>query len=100
MEELLLHPHPAGCLVLGALGYVVLFIGITPGGLGIRELVLACGAQVLGIPFEVGIWAAMIVRAVLMSFAFVIGGISTIWLWHKDPADFKKDEPGQNNNLN
>jgi len=81
--------HFGGCLILGALGFVVLFIGLTPGSLGIRELVLGFGAVVLGIPFEVGILAAIIDRAIIISYAFVAGGICTVWLWRKSPADLR-----------
>ena len=81
-----------GYLILGALAYVVLFIAITPGSLGIRELVLGFGAVVLGIPLEVGILAAMIDRAIIITYVFVVGGICTVWLWHKSPADFKKND--------
>ena len=55
--------NAGGYLILGALGFVVLFIGLTPGALGIRELVLGSGALVLGVPLEVGILAAMVDRA-------------------------------------
>ncbi|MDD5011514.1 MAG: lysylphosphatidylglycerol synthase transmembrane domain-containing protein [Phycisphaerae bacterium] len=82
--------HPAGFLVLGALGYIVLFINFTPGALGIREAVLGAGAVILGIPLEVGIAAALIDRAITLSWAFAVGGICAGWLWHKTPADFKK----------
>ena len=82
--------HMGGYLILGALGFVVLFIALTPGSLGIRELVLGFGAVVLGIPLEVGILAAMIDRAIIISYVFVAGGICTIWLWRKSPADFKE----------
>ena len=84
--------HLGGYLILGALGFVVLFVGLTPGSLGIRELVLGFGAVVLGIPFEVGILAAMIDRAIIISYAFVAGGICTVWLWHKSPADFREQQ--------
>lgn len=84
--------HPAGFLVLGTLGFVVLFISLTPGALGIREAVLGCGAIALGIPLEVGILAAMIDRAVVLSYAFAVGGISSIYLWRKSPDDFKSSE--------
>ena len=82
--------HVGGYLILGALGFVVLFIGLTPGSLGIRELALGFGAVVLGIPLEVGILAAMIDRAIIISYAFVAGGVCTVWLWHKSPTDFKE----------
>lgn len=81
---------PGGYLILGALGFVVLFVGVTPGALGIRELVLGSGAVVLGIPLEVGFFAAIIDRAVMLSFSLVVGGMCVGWLWHRSPADFKK----------
>jgi len=82
--------HPAGYLVLGALGFVTMFVSLTPGSLGIRELILGSAAVALGIPLEVGVLAAMIDRAIALSWCFVIGGACTAWLWHKSPADFKK----------
>jgi len=84
--------HPAGFLVLGALGFVVLFLSLTPGSLGIRELVVASGAVALGVPFQVGILVAVVDRAIMLSWSFVVGGLCAIWLWHKSPADFKKAE--------
>jgi uncharacterized membrane protein YbhN (UPF0104 family) len=84
--------YPAGYLVLGALAYVILFIGLTPGSLGIRELVLSSSAVVLGVPLEVGILAAMVDRAVTVVYAFVVGGGCALWLWRKSPTDFRKLE--------
>lgn len=86
--------HPAGYFILGAVDFVALFIGLTPGALGIRELVLSSSAVVLGIPFEVGILAALIDRAAAMSYAFLVGGGSALWLWHKCPNDFRQNEQG------
>lgn len=83
--------HPAGFLVLGVLGYITMFINITPGALGIREVVLGAGAVVLGVPLEAGVTAAIIDRAITLSWAFVVGGACSGWLWHKSPADFSKD---------
>ena len=80
----------AGYFILGSLGYVSLFVGFTPGSLGIREVVLSFGAVVLGIPLEVGVLAAMIDRVVVMVYIFSAGGMCTLYLWHKSPADFKE----------
>ena len=86
--------HPAGYLILGALGFVVLFIALTPGSLGLRELVLSCGAVVLGMPFEVGILIAIIDRAITICYAFTAGGACTLWLWRRSPNDFSKEQLG------
>ena len=83
--------HPAGFLVLGALGFILMFINITPGALGIREAVLGAGAVVLGVPLEAGVTAAIIDRAIALSWASAIGGVCVGWLWHKSPADFSKE---------
>ena len=84
--------HPAGYLILGALGVVTLFIGLTPGALGIREVALTFGAVVLGVPTEVGVLAAMLDRAVTVGYAFVVGGICALMLWRKSPTDFEKEQ--------
>jgi uncharacterized membrane protein YbhN (UPF0104 family) len=84
--------HPAGYLVLGAVAYVTMFLSITPGSLGLRELALALGAVALGIDFNVGSLAAVIDRAVFLFWSFTIGIASTLYLWYKYPQDFKKTE--------
>jgi uncharacterized membrane protein YbhN (UPF0104 family) len=85
--------HPAGYLVLGAVAYVTMFISITPGSLGLRELALALGAVALGVDFNVGSLAAVIDRGIALLWSFTIGIASTIYLWHKSPQDFKKTDP-------
>ncbi len=80
--------HFGGYLILGALGYVIMFLSLTPGSLGVRELLLGSGAVALGVPLEVGIFAAVIDRAIMLSWTFLIGGICTMKLWRKSPADF------------
>jgi len=84
--------HPGGYLILGALGYVTMFLSLTPGALGIRELVLSSGSVVLGVSFEVGLLAAIIDRAIALSWSFVVGGISTGLLWRKSPGDFRRTQ--------
>jgi uncharacterized membrane protein YbhN (UPF0104 family) len=72
-----------GFVVLGSLGYIAIFMSITPGGLGIRELILAGGAVMLYVPFEIGTYATLIDRVVLVSFTFFVGGLSTLILWRR-----------------
>jgi len=81
--------HPVGYLILGALGYASLILGLTPGALGIREVVLGAGAVAVGVPLQVGLLAAMFDRAIIISWTLVIGGLCTIWLWRRCPTDFK-----------
>ena len=72
--------HPAGYLILGAIGYAAMFLSLTPGGLGVREFLLGAVSTVLGIPLETGILAAMIDRGVVMTYAFLAGGTSLLIL--------------------
>lgn len=83
--------EPAGCIVLGALAFVVLFVGITPGALGIKELTLAFGGVMLGVQEEEAVLAAMIDRAVTLTYAFVVGGGCSLYLWRRFPGDFKSE---------
>lgn len=80
----------SGCLVLGSLGYVTLFASITPGSLGIREVILSFGATVLSIPLEIGVLVAMIDRVIVMVYIFSIGSMCALYLWQTSPADFNE----------
>ena len=81
--------HPAGYVIIAALAFISSLISLTPGALGFMEIITASGAMVLGIPLEIGILAAMLNRAVELSWIFTVGGACTAWLWHKHPAEFK-----------
>lgn len=81
--------YPAGFLILGALGYFMMFVNLTPGAIGIREIVLGAASTVIGVPMKIGIPAAMIDRAVAIVYSFVIGGFCTLYLWCKSPKDVK-----------
>ena len=82
-------------LFLGTVGAGAVLLGLTPGGLGLRELLLSAVSTLLDIPMEIGVLAAMLDRAVLFSWEFTVGGVSALWLWNKDSTDFKKakEEP-------
>jgi len=84
--------HPGGYVVLGALSSVVFFVSPTPGALGIKEAVLSFSAVVLGVPLEVAVLAALLERAVTLSYAFVAGGICSLMFWFKSPDDFEKQQ--------
>ena len=78
--------HPAELVVLEALGIVSMFVGITPGALGVREAVLGGGAMALGIPPQIGLLIAVINRAASMSWCFVVGLPCVLWMWRKCPV--------------
>jgi uncharacterized membrane protein YbhN (UPF0104 family) len=79
-----------GYIILGAVGFVIMFVGIMPGGLGIRELALAASATVVNVPMGVGGNVAVAGRAIMLSYVFTIGVFCTVWLWRKYPEDFRK----------
>ena len=76
--------------MLGATGFAAAVMGLTPGALGVRELLLGGSSVMMGIPLEIGLTAAMFDRAIMLSWTFVVGGGCTVWFWHKSPSDFKK----------
>ena len=79
----------AGYVILATLGFASLIVSLTPGALGVREVIMTSGALVLGIPAEIGVFAAMFDRAIMLGWTFVVGGSCTVWLWKKNPSDFK-----------
>ena len=81
--------HPSGYLLLGALGYVILFLSITPGAIGVREVALGFGAAALSVPVHVGLLAAVIDRAAIILYIFMAGGICAFLIWKKDPDSLK-----------
>jgi uncharacterized membrane protein YbhN (UPF0104 family) len=84
-------PAPASTmLILGSLAFVTMFVSLTPGALGLRELVLWAGAVVLDVPPVAGATAAMIDRAVALAWSFLIGGPCALWIWRKYPGDMNR----------
>lgn len=78
-----LDAHAGGLLLLGALGQVSVLVNLTPGGLGVREILLGGGAAVLGVPVEAGLLAALIERAVGLVWAVTVGFPSALWIWRR-----------------
>ena len=64
----------AALLIYLLTSYTVL-INITPGNLGVQEVVTSLAAAILGAGADMGLLAALIVRAVAMLAAFTIGPI-------------------------
>jgi uncharacterized membrane protein YbhN (UPF0104 family) len=72
-------------LVLGSLAFVSMFVSLTPGALGLRELALWAGAVALNVPPVAGATAPVIDRAVALTWSFLVGGPCALWLWRKYP---------------
>jgi uncharacterized membrane protein YbhN (UPF0104 family) len=81
--------NPVGFLVLGALASLLMYLSLTPGSLGVQELVLGASATLMGVALDVGLLAAMIDRGIALCWTFLAGGGCAAWLWYKYPADFK-----------
>ena len=54
------------CLLLSIITDLLLFVNITPGGLGIREILVGLICSFTGISFNVGVLAAGIIRVAAM----------------------------------
>lgn len=67
-------PFNVALLIYLLSSYTVLF-NITPGNLGIQEVVTSLAAAILGAGADAGLIAALVVRAVAMLAAFTIGPI-------------------------
>jgi uncharacterized membrane protein YbhN (UPF0104 family) len=65
---------PAGCLLIGALAALSMFISLTPASLGIREAAIVFSGLAIGVPPEVTLFAGALDRAVSI---FVVVGIGT-----------------------
>lgn len=83
--------HPTGYLILAAVGYATHVLSFTPGALGIKEITLSASAAAIGVPLEIGILAAMLDRAIMLSWTIIIGGGCTILFWLRYPANFKTE---------
>lgn len=61
-------------LVLAPLGTLLSVLAITPGGIGVREFVVASVCALLGYSFEQGMQALVIDRISMITVALVLGG--------------------------
>ena len=60
-----------------------LLINITPGNLGIQEIIVGLSSGLLGIGAGLGLAAALLVRASAMLIAFSLGPIFSVFLTRK-----------------
>jgi len=64
-------------LVLGLLMKITMFIPITPGNLGIQEILLATYSSLGGSGFDEGLTASLLLRSISLGMSFVLGFIFT-----------------------
>lgn len=83
-------------LILGCAGVVGSFVSITPGGLGVREALLAGTASLLTVEPEVAVVAAMMDRAAALVWLLVIGTPSAMHLSrYRRRSAAQAEEPGE-----
>jgi len=70
----------AGCVLIGALVALSMFISITPAALGIREAAVVFSSLAVGVSPEISLVAATMDRAVTMLVVFVIGPFATVYI--------------------
>jgi len=76
-------------ILYGVIGFCSAIWGLTPGGLGIREILISSFSVASGLPLQVGLFAALLDRAIILMWVFTFGLGCTISLWLKFPTDFK-----------
>jgi uncharacterized membrane protein YbhN (UPF0104 family) len=69
-----------GILVVGAANTVGALAGVTPGGLGIQELLAGTASTQIGVALGSGVVAAMLVRAVILPWQIALGLPALAWL--------------------
>lgn len=62
-------------MLMTVIGSLSILIAITPGGLGIKEGALVWVSTLMGVSLEVALYAAIIVRLVMLIWAFTLGPI-------------------------
>ena len=78
----------AGCLLIGALVSVSMFISLTPGSLGIREAAILFASLAVGVPPEASLMAGALDRLASV-LVLAVAGPYGIWFISRDvpPAD-------------
>jgi uncharacterized membrane protein YbhN (UPF0104 family) len=91
--------HPTGTLVLGLLlacaVLAALPVSITPGGIGVREVVATGLAVGAGLPMSTVLAAVTLDRAVSLAFSLVAGGAALVALRGRTSRRVDEDEQGE-----
>ncbi|MCP3855434.1 MAG: hypothetical protein GY698_11975 [Actinomycetia bacterium] len=70
-------------LVIGPVAALATFIGLTPAGLGLRELTIAASAVMLGRTFDAGLLGSTTDRAINLAVVTVFGLIGLLYTSHR-----------------
>ena len=68
-------------LLLAPVATLSSFLTITPGNLALREWIIGFLSLVAGYPFDIGVFASTLDRAVMMVCTFFFGTVSVVWIW-------------------
>lgn len=69
--------------LLAPVGVIMVFIAITPGGIGLREGLIGIISRSAGYDFKQGVFAGSIDRAFMLLLIFSIGTYAFIYIWFK-----------------
>jgi uncharacterized protein (TIRG00374 family) len=69
--------------ILAPLASLMMFLAITPGGLGMREAVMGYVSWSIGFEFSQGVFIGAVDRAILLLMTAVWGGLSFAILWRR-----------------
>lgn len=72
--------RPEAAILLSLLPFFLIFISITPGNLGIQEIVISLSSMLLGSGAGKGLIVALLIRATTLIPAFILGIFSGLFL--------------------
>lgn len=70
----------SGCVLIGSLVTLSMFISITPASLGIREAAIVFSSMAVGVAPEISLLAGAIDRAVTVLVVFALGPFATVYI--------------------
>lgn len=68
-------------MMLVSIATIAGFLAITPGGLGVREVLMGYGATLVGTSFSLGLLIGTIDRVLLLCLTLVFGGSCFVYIW-------------------
>ena len=71
--------NPTQALALSVAGALTVAIGFFPGGLGLREALLAGLSPLIGLEFDIGVLIGSVDRLVWISFLAITSGVLALW---------------------
>ncbi len=77
-----------GCLLLGTIGVLAVYVSITPAGLGINEFVIGAAASLVVAPLATSVLASAVMRGVALLWFVTAGLPALVRSWkHRSPRE-------------